>query len=611
MQLTKRHETVVGKQQKGWNELKAEIIDTDKCCLCGACANFCDNIHMTPAGPVEQGPLCSELATCRGGYGTCYNVCPYTGTDELPIDLLDRWVSDAPSRDVTNPFNHDITIVAARYSGPSTGEKLIGGGAEAGLLIAAMRIGIINGVISTHVKDDTPTILTSEEEILARAHCTPFANAPMACISEALQDGLDAIAVVGSGCEVQALRKMQNNPALDLEVHDLVSLAIGSFCFFKPKPSRLEEYFAGLGIQRSAVDWIDHAGRPFTYAVKAGDSLTDIPLNDLYQHTAKGSCASCADNTANLADISVGVVDALPGWSILAIRTSRGRKVFDAAKQLGLIETDELNGVLADIILEVTRNRLTFAAIEAVSDDATDTKTFTFTAPSIARAYKPGQFVVCWLPDVDFFPMGIAHVEGDRIEITVQRVGEGTAALFGRQVGDKISLRGPYGSGWDLSNDNYLVVGGGVGIAGVTSALDALVTQGKTAVAVLAGRTADQLLCQDLYGEKISEVCLMTDDGSVGFAGLATDPIERLVGERGLERIITCGPEPMMRRVLDISQELGIPVQASLERMMKCCVGLCGTCCVDGEITVCKSGPVFDGQTLARIESFGSYARFK
>jgi TPP-dependent indolepyruvate ferredoxin oxidoreductase alpha subunit len=71
---------MITKIQKGWKELKAEIVDTDKCCLCGACVNFCDNLAMTPAGPVEQGMLCEEQSTCREGFGTCYNLCPYTGT---------------------------------------------------------------------------------------------------------------------------------------------------------------------------------------------------------------------------------------------------------------------------------------------------------------------------------------------------------------------------------------------------------------------------------------------------------------------------------------------------------------------------------------------------
>jgi dihydroorotate dehydrogenase electron transfer subunit len=103
----------------------------------------------------------------------------------------------------------------------------------------------------------------------------------------------------------------------------------------------------------------------------------------------------------------------------------------------------------------------------------------------------------------------------------------------------------------------------------------------------------------------------MTDDGSAGMKGLATDPIEKFVKENGIKNIITCGPEIMMKRVVDIARALGIPVQASLERKMKCCVGLCGTCCVgaNNDVAVCKMGPVFDQDKLATFPGFGTYKK--
>jgi dihydroorotate dehydrogenase electron transfer subunit len=238
-------------------------------------------------------------------------------------------------------------------------------------------------------------------------------------------------------------------------------------------------------------------------------------------------------------------------------------------------------------------------------------KTFTFSAPTIAKDYKPGQFVVLWLPDIDFLPMGIAHSSNDHIEITVQRIGEGTVALFQKHAGDTVGIRGPYGNGWDLTDDDYLVVGGGIGIAEVSNALDDLVAHNKRVTAIFAGRTIDHLFCEDLYDGKIKQVCIMTDDGSAGTKGLATDPIAQLVKKHGIKNIITCGPEAMMKKVVDIALQLGVPVQASLERNMKCCVGLCGTCCVgeNNDVTVCKMGPVFNQDKLPLLHSFGTYKK--
>nr|MDO8084093.1 dihydroorotate dehydrogenase electron transfer subunit [Candidatus Sigynarchaeum springense] len=602
---------MVGTIKKGWKELKAEIVDTDKCCLCGACVNFCDNLKITPAGPAEQGMLCSDTATCREGFGTCYNLCPYTGTGDLPLALLDKWVHDRISQDLDNEFKHDVAVVAARYAGPKSKAKLSGGGAEAGLLIAALRSGIIDGVITSHVASDIQSVVDTEEGILQAAHATAFANAPLAGISAALIDGYEALAVVGSGCEIQALRKMQNHPGVDLEVHDLVALAIGSFCFFKPKPAKIATYLQARGIDRAEIRWIDHDKSAFKYAIEAGGKTAVIPLNDLYETCAKGSCFSCADGTAGLADISVGVVDALPGWSVLVVRTARGFQVLDVAKRLGLVETQELNNIIKETVLEVTRNKIVFAPVTAIRDEGVDMKTFTISAPAIARSYKPGQFVVLWLPDVDFLPMGVSHVSGDHIEITVQRIGEGTGELFKKRVGDKVGIRGPYGNGWDLSQDDYLAVGGGVGIAEISNAIDDLVARNKRVTAILAGRTKDHVFCDDLYEGKAKQLCIVTDDGSTGTKGFATDYVEKLVKENGIKNIITCGPEVMMKKVVDIARRLGVPVQASLERKMKCCVGLCGTCCMgeNDDVAICKMGPVFDQDKLAKFPSFGTYKK--
>jgi len=599
------------KIQKGWKELKAEIVDTDKCCSCGACVNFCDNLVMSPAGPAEQGMLCEEQSTCRDGFGTCYNLCPYTGSSEIPLALLDGWVHDSASNDSANSFSHEISIMAARFSGTQGRSQLMHGGAEAGMLIAAMRSGIIDGVLTSHLNSDVPRVVIAEEDILAIAHATAFANAPLSGISPAISAGHESLAVIGSGCEIQALRKMQNHPAVDLEVHDLVTLAIGAFCFFKPKPSKLESFLSEKGVARSAIERIDRDSGAFKYAFKTGDDTLLVPANKLYDKTAKGSCASCEDGTASLADISIGTIDALPGWDVLVIRTATGMKVFKAAIELGLLEMQEMNSVVKNTVLEVTRNKDHFAAIETIEDAGIDIKRFTFTAPDIARNYKPGQFVVLWLPDVDFLPMSIERVAGDKIAILVQRIGEGTAALFDKQARDTISMRGPYGNGWDLSKDNYLVVGGGVGIAEVTNAIDALLQNGKKVTAIFGGKSKDYLSCEGLFNQEQFESCIVTDDGSAGQQGLATDPIEQLIQEKGIENIITCGPEIMMRKVFDIACDLGIPVQASLERMMKCCVGLCGTCCVgeENDVTICKMGPVFDQDTLARLSEFGSYKK--
>ena len=62
-----------------------------------------------------------------------------------------------------------------------------------------------------------------------------------------------------------------------------------------------------------------------------------------------------------------------------------------------------------------------------------------------------------------------------------------------------------------------------------------------------------------------------------------------------------------MKRLLDMCKD--IPFQASLERYIKCSVGICGQCCIGKGLRLCKDGPVFDGKTLKNTEDFGVYKR--
>ena len=80
--------------------------------------------------------------------------------------------------------------------------------------------------------------------------------------------------------------------------------------------------------------------------------------------------------------------------------------------------------------------------------------------------------------------------------------------------------------------------------------------------------------------------------------------------ENTYDAIYTCGPELMMYKVVKLANEKGIFVQASLERMMKCGVGICGSCCVNEDL-VCRDGTVFDGQNLAKNNEFGHFERTK
>jgi dihydroorotate dehydrogenase electron transfer subunit len=96
-----------------------------------------------------------------------------------------------------------------------------------------------------------------------------------------------------------------------------------------------------------------------------------------------------------------------------------------------------------------------------------------------------------------------------------------------------------------------------------------------------------------------------TEDGSYGVRCLATEPLEALLEKEKFDIVYSCGPELMVRKVFDITEKRGLPMEASLERLMRCGIGLCGSCVI-GKYRVCRDGPVFNASQLSEVkDEFG------
>ena len=220
--------------------------------------------------------------------------------------------------------------------------------------------------------------------------------------------------------------------------------------------------------------------------------------------------------------------------------------------------------------------------------------------------FKPGQFAMLWLPGVDEKPFSYSS---DR-SFTVAKVGRFTEAMHNLREGDLIGVRGPYGTYFEPLGDRILGVAGGVGAVPVITAMEEFSRKGFEVVTILGARNREELLFVERF-ERCGGLLLCTDYGSAGFRGFTTERLERLLEEdRDFDLIIICGPELMMKEVVEIGERYNIPVQVSLERYMKCGIGLCGHCALDDEgLCVCRDGPVFWGDRLKYISEFGRYRR--
>jgi len=219
---------------------------------------------------------------------------------------------------------------------------------------------------------------------------------------------------------------------------------------------------------------------------------------------------------------------------------------------------------------------------------------------------QPGQFVMVWVPGVDEVPMSLSYLGGEA-GITVKEVGEATAALSTLGPGSLIGVRGPYGRGWSVPEGRVLCVGGGVGMAPLMPVLDTVDDPSRVDVAIGA-RTADEVIFEERARRRAGEVRVSTDDGSYGVKGTVVALAAAMMRERRYAAVLGCGPEIMLRYLLPACKEAGVPCQVSLERLMKCGSGLCGSCVVDG-LRVCADGPVFEDREVENMSEFGRCRR--
>ena len=223
---------------------------------------------------------------------------------------------------------------------------------------------------------------------------------------------------------------------------------------------------------------------------------------------------------------------------------------------------------------------------------------------------RPGQFVEVRVDDTPTTflrrPISINFVDREQNELwlLVAVVGEGTRRLAALKADDTLNCVLPLGNGWSLSPSTLhlppspLLIGGGVGVAPLLYLGAELKAQGIEPTFLLGARSAKDLLMLDEF-RKYGRVLVTTEDGSEGERGFVTN--HSVLQKEEFGHIYTCGPTPMMKAVAGFARKAGVSCEVSLENMMACGVGAC-LCCVEktteGNVCVCKEGPVFDVNRL-------------
>ena len=219
-----------------------------------------------------------------------------------------------------------------------------------------------------------------------------------------------------------------------------------------------------------------------------------------------------------------------------------------------------------------------------------------------------------WLPGIDEIPMSLSMINHLGLSrITVGKIGEATKAFHELKIGDRLGLRGPFGNWFIPYQGRVMVVGGGTGVAPLIPLIKDLVGLETDITFVLGAKTKKELLfldeLQKLFHNKSCKIIVTTNDGSMGLKGLVSDVLENLFKEKNYDMVYTCGSEPMMRKVFDISEKYKTSIQTCVERIIRCSIGLCGSCII-GKFRICKDGPILTSKQLREVlDEFGKFKR--
>jgi dihydroorotate dehydrogenase electron transfer subunit len=239
-----------------------------------------------------------------------------------------------------------------------------------------------------------------------------------------------------------------------------------------------------------------------------------------------------------------------------------------------------------------------------------------FRSEALASLAKPGQFLMIRIEGVSQDPLlrrpfsihGIG--EGNTILILYRIVGKVTSLLSLVSKHEQISVIGPLGKGFRLpsSKGRAILVAGGMGLAPMYFLAQALPLEVRRNTKLLLGfPTSQGVILIDWIKDLGLELSLATEDGSMGFRGTVTDLFEQSIGRDEAEEpiIYACGPNPMLKKVVQEARRLNLTCYVSLEGYMACGLGLCLGCAIkaarseDTEYCyVCKDGPVFSAEMI-------------
>ncbi len=258
--------------------------------------------------------------------------------------------------------------------------------------------------------------------------------------------------------------------------------------------------------------------------------------------------------------------------------------------------------------------------IRRVVKETADTFSLELTPQNGERqfVFRPGQFNMLNVFGVGEVPISISGdaARTDRLTHTTRAVGAVTKAMSSLRTGDVIGVRGPYGASWPVAEaeeNDVIIVAGGIGLAPLRPVIYHLLEHrhkfGRV-VLLYGSRTPEEILFTkelEKWRSRFDMDIHLTVDRATGDWKGNVGVVTQLIGHSPFDRshclAMVCGPEIMMRFTVYELNKRGVPddrLYVSMERNMKCGIGLCGHCQI-GSTFVCKDGPVYRYDKIGNI----------
>ncbi len=247
-----------------------------------------------------------------------------------------------------NPFGAYKKVVSARSTLKEVLKKAQDGGIVSTAFIYGLENNLLDGVIVADNAGEfqaVPKVATTPEEVLEAAG-TKYTVCPnISVLKSAVREyGCEKIGVVGTPCQVRAVRKLMKYPVGFRHVPDKIALIIGIFCMenfpYQGLKLIVEEH---CGVKMEDVVKMDIGKGKFWVYTRWGETKA-IKLKETHPYE-QIACHVCTDYTAELADISTGSVGSPDGWSTVFIRTAKGEEIFNKMVEDGYLEVKPIEEV--------------------------------------------------------------------------------------------------------------------------------------------------------------------------------------------------------------------------------------------------------------------------